>query len=243
VDGARAESHESLRAVPGSFEKAIEGIRALVEAGFRPQLICTLHKGNVGEIEEVIALAERLGCGSVKFNHIQRIGRGEKMLEEEKGLGIEELIALNDDMEKSIAGRAKIRTFFDVPYAFMSIRRIQVNIGARCNVLSILGILPEGELSLCGIGTTFPELIYGHISLENLRTVWLSSPGLQELREKIPLRIEGICKECLFREYCMGQCIANNFRNGRKINAPFFFCQRAYEIGKFPRSRVKWNQS
>ncbi len=243
VDGAKAKTHENLRGVAGSFDKAVAGIRSLVKVGFRPQLICTLHKGNVDEIEEVIALAERLGCGSVKFNHVQRIGRGEQMLEEEKGLGIEELIALNDDLEKSIPGRTKIRTFFDVPYAFMSIRRIQANIGVRCKVLNILAILPEGELSLCGIGTTFHELIYGHISLENLRSVWLYSPGLRELRDKIPSRIEGICKECLFREYCMGQCIANNFRNGRKINAPFFFCQQAHEIGKFPRSRVKGNRS
>ena len=47
LDGAKPETHDKLRGVKGSFKKATAGIKSLVKAGFHPQLICTLHKGNV----------------------------------------------------------------------------------------------------------------------------------------------------------------------------------------------------
>jgi len=239
VDGARAEIHESLRAVPGSFEKAIEGIRALAEAGFRPQLICTLHKGNVGEIEEVIALAERLGCSSVKFNHVQRMGRGSRMHEENHGLSVEEIIRIYQRLESEFVPRARIKVFFDIPIAFYSIRKIISGHPGRCNVLNLLGVLSGGELSLCGVGVLVPELIYGRLSHDNLKKVWKEAPGLKELRRLIPAELEGICGQCLFRYICLGQCVANNYHAVKMLNFPYFFCRLAAEKGLFPPSRRK----
>lgn len=81
LDGAKAETHDWLRGVKGSYKKAVAGIKSLVKAGFQPQMICTLHKGNVAELEDVVKLARRLGCGSVKFNHVQHMGRGDRFAE------------------------------------------------------------------------------------------------------------------------------------------------------------------
>lgn len=239
VDGAKAETHESLRAVPGSFEKAIEGIRALVEAGFRPQLICTLHKGNVGEIEEVIALAEHLGCGSAKFNHVQRMGRGSRMHEENHGLSVEEIIKIYQRLESEFVPRSRVKVFFDIPIAYYSIRKIINGHPGRCNVLNLLGVLSGGELSLCGVGVLVPELIYGHLSCDSLKEVWKEAPGLKELRRLIPAELEGICGQCLFRYFCLGQCVANNYHAVKMLNFPYFFCHHAAEKGLFPPSRRK----
>jgi len=239
VDGAKAETHESLRAVPGSFEKAIEGIRALVEAGFRPQLICTLHKGNVGEIEEVIALAERLGCGSVKFNHVQRMGRGSRMHEKKQGLSVEEIIRIYQRLESEFVPRTRVKVFFDIPIAFYSIRKLLNSYPVQCNVLNLLGVLSGGELSLCGVGVLVPELIYGHLSCDNLKDVWSEAPGLKELRRLIPAELEGICGQCLFRFVCLGQCVANNYLAEKMLNSPYYFCHQAAEKGLFPSSRGK----
>ena len=239
VDGARAETHESLRAVPGSYKKAIEGIRALVEAGLRPQLICTLHKGNVGEIEEVIALAEHLGCGSVKFNHVQRMGRGSRMHEENHGLSVEEIIRIYQRLESEFVPRSRVKVFFDIPIAFYSIRKIINGHPGQCNVLNLLGVLSGGELSLCGVGVLVPELIYGHLSSDNLKEVWKEAPGLKELRRLIPAELEGICGRCLFRYVCLGQCVANNYHAVKMLNYPYFFCRLAAEKELFPSSRKK----
>ena len=54
VDGSNTETHEWMRGVAGSFDRTVQGIQSLVEAGFRPQMICTLHKKNVDELEDIV---------------------------------------------------------------------------------------------------------------------------------------------------------------------------------------------
>jgi SynChlorMet cassette radical SAM/SPASM protein ScmF len=236
VDGATAETHEAMRLVPGSYESALAGIKALVEVGFRPQLICTLHRGNVSQIAEVVALAESLGCGSVKFNHVQRVGRGERFADDH-GLEVAEIIQLYRRVESELVPRSKVRIHFDIPFAFYPIRKLLSDSLGRCRVTNILGVLAGGGLSLCGIGVTVPELIYGHLENDGLREVWCNSPGLIRLREQIPAQLEGVCGQCLHRNMCLGTCVANNYHAAGKLNAPYRFCDHAEMLGLFPESR------
>ncbi len=237
IDGANAKTHEDLRGVKGCFNQAIEGIKHLVKAGFRVQLICTLHKGNVSEMKDVVKLAQKIGCGSVKFNHVQEVGRGDAFAHDQ-GLEISEIIKLYEIVEKEIIPESKIAIFFDIPFAFYPIRRLLKNT-SKCNVLNILGMLSEGELSLCGIGTTVPELIYGHMKDNNLKDVWCKSTGLGLLREQVPKKLEGICKNCIHKDFCLGTCVANNFFRTGKLNAPYGFCEQAEKLNLFPISRKK----
>jgi SynChlorMet cassette radical SAM/SPASM protein ScmF len=238
LDGADAETHDTMRSVPGSFRRALDGIEALVRAGFRPQVICSLHRGNLAQVDQVVALAEELGCGSVKFNLIQEIGRGGQFASQ-NGLSIEQCLAENRRVERELAPRSKLRIFFDVPFAFRPLPRLLKGDLGHCGVLGILGLLSGGELSLCGIGTTVPELIYGHIERDDLRDVWCASPGLVELREKVPAQLEGVCGRCLHRDLCLGSCIANNYHTAGRLNAAYHFCELAEEQGLFPASRLK----
>jgi SynChlorMet cassette radical SAM/SPASM protein ScmF len=238
VDGAAAETHDNLRGVKGCFEQAISGIRNLVQSGFRPQLICTLHKGNMEQVEKVVELAEKLGCNSVKFNHVQKVGRG-KQFDKKMLLHISEVIELYKNIERVLVEKYKIPIHFDIPFAFYSIRRLLQGHLSRCKVLNILGMLAGGELSLCGIGTTIPQLIYGHIEKEGLRWVWCEGPGLSNLREQIPEHLEGICEQCLHRDMCLGHCVANSFQANHKLNYPYYFCRQANKKDLFPESRKK----
>jgi SynChlorMet cassette radical SAM/SPASM protein ScmF len=238
VDGADAKTHECLRVLPGSFEASIKGIKNLVDQGFRPQLICTLHKGNISQIVEVIEMAKNLGCGSVKFNHIQEIGRGEHFIKE-NGLKVSEIINLYHSLENGITPKASMRIHFDIPFAFYSIRKLLNDNLGTCTIKNILGILSTGEFSLCGIGVTVPELIYGNIKKDSLREVWCHSPGLIRLRHQIPQQLEGICGQCLHKDVCLGSCVANNFYTAGKLNAPCKFCETAENLGLFPESRKR----
>jgi len=117
LDGADAETHDALRGVPGSHQQAIEGIKALVEVGFQPQIICTLHRNNTGQVDEILRLAEALGCGSVKFNTIQEMGRGEQFAAEQ-GLAISETLDLYRCVEQETSTWNGMRIHFD-PYGFL----------------------------------------------------------------------------------------------------------------------------
>ena len=238
IDGATAESHDELRGVTGSFDSAVGGIRNLVEEGFRPQLICTLHKGNMSQMDKIIGMAEDLGCGSIKFNHVQKMGRGERYAEE-LGLGVSELINLYRSVENYFIPRSKISIHFDIPFAFYPIRKLLNDRLPRCNVRNILGMLAGGELSLCGIGVTIPELIYGQIGEKSVKEVWCYSPGLTRLRDQVPSKLEGICAQCFHRDICLASCVANNFHMTGRLNAPFQFCESADALRLFPESRKK----
>jgi SynChlorMet cassette radical SAM/SPASM protein ScmF len=236
VDGADPDTHEYMRCVKGSYESALTGIKNLVEQGFRPQLICTLHKGNVLQMEKVIELSENLGCGSVKFNHVQQIGRGENF-SADQGLEVAEVIELYKWIEKEMPKKTRLPVHFDIPFAFHPIRKLLNDSLSGCTVLNILGILSGGQLSLCGIGVTTPELVYGHMENDSLREVWCNSPGLALLREQIPDKLEGICRRCIHRDHCLGSCVANNFHLNGRLNAPYQFCDRAEALKLFPESR------
>jgi len=235
VDGAHAETHEELRGVKGSFDQTIEGIKKLVGNGFSPQLICTLHKGNVSEVDDVVILAKKIGCGSVKFNPVQQIGRGDEYCRE-YGLKVSEIIEINQQVEKKLIQNNNLKIYFDIPFAFYPIRRL-ISDKSRCSMLNILGMLSGGELSLCGIGTTVPELIYGHIKDNNLREVWCESPGLHLLREQVPEKLEGICSQCIHKYFCLGNCVANTYYRTQKLNASYGFCEQAEKLNLFPYSR------
>ena len=238
LDGAKPETHDALRSVPGSYERAVAGIKNLVAVGFRPQAICTLHKGNVAEMEDVIKLAEALGCGSVKFNHVQQVGRGENF-REDYGLDVAEIIQLYCHLEDKIAPQSQILIRFDIPFAFFSIRKLLNDPLSTCTIKNILGMLATGDLALCGIGITIPELTYGHIEANDMGNVWCTNSELGLLREQVPSQLEGICGQCLHRDICQGECVANNFHISGKLNAPYYFCVRAEEMALFPATRKK----
>jgi radical SAM family uncharacterized protein len=63
--------HDRLRGIPGSFAKAVEGIRA-VKGRVPIAISSTLTKENMDDAEKVVALAERLGVGvtfQVAYNY------------------------------------------------------------------------------------------------------------------------------------------------------------------------------
>lgn len=238
VDGIDPDSHEWLRGVVGCFKPALTGIKNLVDQGFKPQLICTLHKRNVSQIKKVIQMAEKLGCGSVKFNHVQQIGRG-KELAKEIGLSTGEIVKLYKLHIESAKKNGMIPISFDIPFAFRSIHSLAHEHLGRCTVKNILGLLSDGNLSLCGIGESVPELIFGHIQKDNLSDLWFHNPQLLLLRDRIPGKLEGVCSQCVHRDLCMGLCVAHTYYRTKNLTSPHIFCQEAQSAGFFPVSRQK----
>ena len=236
IDGADAKTHEELRRVEGSFDRAVQGIKNLVDAGIRPQMICTLHKNNIAQIRDVIQLAKDLGCASVKFNHVQHVGRGMEF-NEDLSLSISEIIELDKMVEEEIVPIAGISILLDIPIAFQKPARFLRSKPGKCNIHNIIGLLANGDLALCGIGTSVDDLLYGNLKTDNLEDIWNNSPKLAELRRLIPDELEGICAKCVHKRFCKGTCVAGNYNRTGKLNAPHHFCETAEKLGLFPKSR------
>lgn len=237
LDGARASTHDEMRRVSGSFDRALEGIRALVAEGFRPQVICTLHEGNAAEALPLVSLARGMGCGSVKFNNVQVVGRGSGM---PGRLSLRALIDLHSSIRAGIeAGQdPRFRVVFDIPPAFRPVGELLEGGAGACRILNILGILSGGELAMCGIGTAYPELVYGRLPESDVREVWETSPGLRELRAILPGSLTAPCSDCIHRNACMGVCAAGNYHRTGRLDSSYWFCEEASEAGLFPASRL-----
>jgi radical SAM protein with 4Fe4S-binding SPASM domain len=77
LDGAVAATHDFLRNRPGSFEATIKGIENCAAVGFDElATTMTLHSKNVNELEETMALAEKLGATRFYLNRLIPAGRG-----------------------------------------------------------------------------------------------------------------------------------------------------------------------
>ncbi|EFK06542.1 radical SAM domain protein [delta proteobacterium NaphS2] len=241
IDGVRPETHEWVRGVAGCLDQAVQGIRHLVQAGFRPQVIMTIMRRNRDEMEEVVKLAESLGAGSVKFNVVQPTARGELMQQGGETLSIEELVEIGQWVETELSSRSGIRLHYGHPAAFRPLSRMFSDDGGGCTVcgiFGILGVLANGNYALCGIGETVPDLIFGHAEIDRLEDVWRNTEILQQIRSGLPSRLKEVCGECLMKERCFGSCIAQNYYRTKDLWAPFWFCQEARKKNLFPETRV-----
>jgi len=241
LDGADAETHEWVRGVAGCFEAALKGIRNLVEAGLRPQVIMTVMRHNKEQMEPMVRLAENLGAASVKFNMLQPTARGERMHSAGEALEIEVLVDLGKWVESTLSAATHLNLYYDHPVAFRPLGKIFGQNGdgcSICGILGILGVLADGSYALCGIGETVSDLVFGHARVDILKHVWSRSSVLQEIREALPHRLEGICGDCLMKEMCFGSCLAQNYYRSRRLWEPFWFCEEAHKRGLFPESRL-----
>jgi len=240
LDGVDADTHEWVRGVKGCFDAALQGIRNLVAAGIRPQVIMSLMRRNVGQIEQLVSLAESLGASSIKFNLVQPTARGVKMHEAGETLSIREIVRLGERVENELSAGTRLTLFYSHPVAFRPMGKMfgrEASGCGICGIFGILGILGNGAYALCGIGEHVPELVFGHASNDSLADVWQTNPVLLEIREGLPRILGGICGECLMKRVCLGSCIAQNYYRSRNLWAPFWFCEEAYKEGLFPESR------
>jgi SynChlorMet cassette radical SAM/SPASM protein ScmF len=239
LDGADPETHEWVRQVPGSYQAALQGIDYLVQAGLRPQVIFTIMKRNQTQIDSIVRLARELGAGSVKFNILQPSPRGDRMQEEGETLSLPEVLELGRWVEQELAPTVDIPLLPGYPPAFSPLKRVIGQNGGRgsCGIRSIIGVLANGSYALCGIGANIPELVFGHASQDSLADVWQTHPMLQEIREGLPRRLGGICRDCLLNRLCLGFCLAQNYFHSQDLWTPYWFCQQAEATGLFPGSR------
>jgi len=241
LDAAEAEIHEWVRGVPGCFDAAVTGLRTLVAAGFRPQVIMTLMRRNMDQMEKVVRMAESLEASSVKFNLVQPTARGELMHRAGETLTVAEMVEIGRWVEQDLSKSTRLRLLYSHPNAFRPLGRILGRDGDGCGVcgiLSILGVLGDGTYALCGIGETVPELVFGHARTDRLEDVWNSNPVLLEIREGLPRKLEGICASCLMKAGCLGSCIAQNYYRSKNLWAPFWYCEMAHGQGLFPEGRI-----
>lgn len=244
IDGADAETHDWFRGVPGAFEAALRGLDFLVEAGYNnTQVIMAVHHGNLDQVEDVVRLAAEHGAGSVKINPVTNSGRGAGMHERGEGLDFDQHLELARCVREELRQSYPMRLVINIPLALMPLSEIMRRGGCTgdCGVRGILGVLGTGEIALCGIGRTIPELVYGRLGADSIRDIWLHHPKILELRRLLD-NVEsfpGICGECTMAQRCRTGCVAQNYVDSGQLVWPDPLCAEAAGRDVFPAARRK----
>lgn len=241
LDSPDFEEHDAFRGIPGSFDAAIKGVHALVNVGYRPQIIMSVHKDNLKRINRMVNLAIDLGAGSVKFNPITPTGRGEIMQANDETLTFQDILDLQRFIEMELRPSVDIDLILGLPIAWRSIDEILYQHGdSSCKVLNILGILGTGNTALCGIGQTIPELSFGNLDTCSLQDIWINNPILKDLRHKLQNEeYPGVCGKCIHARTCLTHCVALNFQMYGDLVTPYWICEEAYKQDIFPQERLR----
>jgi SynChlorMet cassette radical SAM/SPASM protein ScmF len=242
LDGADAATHEWVRGIAGSFAASTRGVANLASAGLKPQIIMSVMRHNRNQMEALVAMAEDLGAGSVKFNIVMPTERGEAMHDNGETLGISELVETGQWVQQELAPKTKLRVIFHQPPVFSPLGSLFGAQGSgcgSCGIKGIIGLLADGSYALCGIGTSVPEMVFGLAGRDKLADVWHDNSVIKAIRHDMPRKLKGICGQCLMQGVCLGSCIAQNYYRHRDLWAPFWYCEEAHKANLFPASRLR----
>jgi len=215
--------NDRFRGVPGSFDKALAGIRHCQDAGIKVGLRFTINRFNVDEIPAIFDLLEDMNIPRVCFYHLVYAGRGSEMVKEDLSheetrkavdLIIDRTRALHD---KGLAKEVlTVDNHADGPYLYL--RLLKENPQRATEVLELLK-MNEGNNSGRGIGCVswdgevYADQFWRHHSFGNVRKkpfsqIWTQPEDelLLKLKDKKQY-VKGRCATCSWLDVCGG-----NFR-------------------------------
>ena len=82
-DGADAATHDAFRGVPGSFQAAVRGLKAVQEVGLSTQINTTITRHNVQQLPQILDLALQLGVDALHTFLLVPVGCGVNIADEQ----------------------------------------------------------------------------------------------------------------------------------------------------------------
>ncbi len=204
LDGL-APQHDDLRGKKGSFERAVQGIRNLVEARV-PQfdVVTCVHPGNLAQLPEVSALLQQLGVPAWRLFAIFPKGRakraGDLRLDTE---GWHKLFSFIRAERRACADKP-----FRVNFSCEAFLPPELDLSVRdepyfCRAgISIGSVLSDGSISACPNITR--KLVQGNIRTDDFATVW--EERFASYRDRAWMR-RGECQSCGDWNRCLGNSL------------------------------------
>ena len=241
LDGSNATSHDSLRGIPGHFEKTLEALRMMRDMGFRLQVNTTVMKGNALELAEIFGLLNDVGVSIWEVFFLVGVGRGVQIQEVDAEVAEDICHFLVDtttygmtvrtveapfyrrvQSERAEFGRADARDHFALGDTYKALR-------ARLDGLSLNADRdPKSTTLATGDGrgivfvgydgdvhaSGFLPISLGNIRAESLGSIYTQNDLLTTLRAGL---LDGECGRCDYRRLCGGSRARAYARTGRVL--------------------------
>lgn len=248
-DGPDAATHDVFRGLPGSFDAAIEGFKALRRVGLPVQINTTVANHNKAQLDSMLQLAKDLDAIGLHLFLLVPVGCGLEIAEEQmiNAQEYEKVLNWLYDTEQSEPGLQLKGTcaphYFRVTHTRRAEERRQglprglpASHARQTNghPNSQMHTVTKGCLAGTGVcfvshrGEVFPcgylPVEAGNIHAEAFGDIWQNSPLFAQLRN--PEALEGKCGICQFKSLCSG-CRARSYGFTGNYLAEEPFC--AYE--------------
>jgi radical SAM protein with 4Fe4S-binding SPASM domain len=208
LDGESSKTNDIFRG-EGSFKKAIEGVKILVEEGTHSVLCMTYHSGNFHNIKGYYELALKLGVNETRFAPLKYIGGGNEV--SVKKIPVSEMIKRSYNMFKeypgylALAGRDHFSTF--AASCKLGSKTSYCGTGSRMVLLN-----SNGDIYPC-VNHFLQEFKAGNILEKPFSEIWTESPVLKKIREIYPLEKRNKkCSNCVVRHWCLGGCRGETYQ-------------------------------
>jgi heme b synthase len=213
LDGARAETHDDFRGIPGSYAAALQGLQHLQALGVPCQINTTVAKHNAGELAAILRLCLDLGVQALHIFMLVPVGCGVEIAHTQM-LPPEQyettLTWLFDQSQRDIPLELKATCaphYMRILYQRAKAAGRPVERRAHGMAALTKGCLAGsavcfvsrvGQVQPCG----YLPLAAGNIRETPFRKIWETSPLFQSLRD--PSRLEGKCGLCEYNRVCGG---------------------------------------
>ncbi len=249
LDGATAETHDGMRNVPGSFDKAVSALDNCRSAGLKCGVRVTATRENRTEIPALIDLslnvgAERFcvywlvpsgrggeGYGALQLGPCEIAGLLDLLIERARDVDPSAMEFLTVDAPQDAVYLLERLEKDDQP-AYESMCTLLARSGVGCSAGDrIANIDPSGTVYPCQFAQ-MDELRVGNVREEPFSTIWNDPKNriLADFRRKKDL-VGGSCGRCSYRDRCGGGCRIRAFADGGDLWAEDPLCPVRREGG------------
>jgi len=198
LDSHIPEQHDEFRGVKGSWEKAVNAIKALRKNGVLVQVNTTLTQQNYDQIDNIMSLAEKLGVENFHLFFLVPTGRGVKITDISP--------AKYEEMIKKTFAKVARHKLNVRPSCAPQFMRIAKEMGLNMSRwirgciagLYYCRVYPNGDITPC----PYLPIKIGSIRENSFKEIWFNSEMFKTLRDYDSLK--GKCGFCEYRASCGG---------------------------------------
>ena len=242
LDGGTPETHDAVRG-PNTFKVIVENLYRMKERGVRFDLQCILHRGNYAAIPDLFELGRKLqpALNAIQLGFLNPVGRGTDYIERVglKGGDMDRIMRLVRKSQEGFDGKVVIKAPpAAIPPQFVGmVYNSSTTVGCMTCQFPLLGILPDGDVTICALSRDNEELCFGNIRERRLKEIWTET-RMSMLRSRYVAaeNLEGICGDCIWQRSCKGGCRAWAYEAGDSFDAPLPLCSMLVEEGMFPKA-------
>jgi pyrroloquinoline quinone biosynthesis protein E len=183
-----------------AHQRKLEAARLVREIGLPLSLNVVLHRRNLDRLEEIIALAERLGAIRLELANVQYYGWGH--------LNRTQLLPTREQVEAAIpisaAAKERLAGKMELVYVLPDYYETRPKPCMQGWGRRYLTVNPVGNVLPCPNATSIENLRFENVREQSLASIWNDSAGFNQFRgtDWMPPP----CRECPQREIDFGGC-------------------------------------